>query len=283
MDIRGRRRLASACALLTALPVAGCGLVLQDDPGGAPPPPPEAVSVPVSTPVPTPVITPYPVVDTTRTPAVALRPTTGAGIVTRADAYGLVSSVCTLGFFARYPGGEVVAFTAGHCADLARQARPDAVPVARYMTDADSSVAFGAYIKATRSPIGQDIAIIQVQGRDVRPVAPAIGPVTGVSTADDLRAARPAICIVGARTGRSCGALASVSGSRVSWAGIAAVEGDSGGPVYARWPDGTYTAVGVVNGVQARPDGTGTGRGTGTLIAPDMTANGMTLLGTRPR
>ena len=58
------------------------------------------------------------------------------------------------------------------------------------------------------------------------------------------------------------------------------MEGDSGGPVYARWPDGTYTAVGVVNSVQTRPDGTGTGGGTGTLVADDIVANRMTLLGT---
>ena len=60
---------------------------------------------------------------------------------------------------------------------------------------------------------------------------------------------------------------------------IPAVEGDSGGPVYARWPDGTFTAVGVVNTVHTRPDGTGTGGGTGTLIAADINANEMTLLG----
>ncbi|KXO98170.1 hypothetical protein [Tsukamurella pseudospumae] len=255
--------LASACA------------VLPEDPGPAP----EAPSTPAVV-ITTPSVAPYNVVAPGVPAAVATRPTTGAGIATYADPFGVYSSICTLGFLARYPNGQIVAFTAGHCAEAARQVRPDRNPVARYLTSADSSVPFGEYIKATRSARGQDIAIIQVAGRDVAPVAPAIGPVTGFSTPDRLRAERPEICIVGARTGRHCGVLEDASGTRVTWAGIPAVEGDSGGPVYAKWPDGTFTAVGVVNSVHTRADGTGTGSGTGTLIAADIEANDMTLLGT---
>ena len=106
-----------------------------------------------------------------------------------------------------------------------------------------------------------------------------IDRISGVSSTEELRAGRPEICVVGARTGRHCGVLDDVSGTRVTWAGIPAVEGDSGGPVYARWPDGSFTAVGVINTVHTRTDGTGTGGGTGTLIAADIEANEMTLLG----
>lgn len=270
--LRRRARIA-ACTLALAVGAAGCAGVAPERATLEPPPP---VSTAVVT---TPSVAPYPVDAPGRAPAVASVPTTGAGIATFVDSFGMYSSVCTLGFFARYPNGQIVAFTAGHCAELARQARPDSAPVARYLTSAGSSVPFGEYIKATRNR-RQDIAIIQVQGSDVRAVADAIGPVTGYSTAADLRSGRPEICIVGARTGRSCGVLDDVVGTKVRWAGIPAVEGDSGGPVYARWPDGTFTAVGVVNSVHTRSDGTGTGAGTATLIADDIVVNRMTLMGT---
>lgn len=257
-------------ALLCAAPV-GCSVVQQDLPAAPEP----STSVVVVT---TPGVAPYRVDAPGLPAAVSPVPTTGSGIATFADSRGVYASVCTLGFFARYPNGQVVAFTAGHCAELARQARPGSAPVARYLVSAERSVPFGEYIKATRDR-RQDIAIIQVQGEDVRAVARAIGPVTGFSTAAELQAGRPEICIVGARTGRSCGVLDEVAGTRVTWSGIPAVEGDSGGPVYARWPDGTFTAVGVVNSVHTRADGTGTGGGTGTLVADDIRANQMSLMG----
>ncbi|SDR27984.1 hypothetical protein [Tsukamurella pulmonis] len=263
----------AACAAAAGL-LSGCGALGQD---AAPAPPAPSTPVVVVT---TPSVAPYDVVAPELSPATASRPTTGAGITTFADPFGVYSSICTLGFLARYPGGEIVAFTAGHCAELAGQARPGRAPVARYLTADGGSTPFGEYIKATRSNRGQDIAIIQLAGTDVAPVAGAIGAVRGVSSTEDLQAGRPEICVVGARTGRHCGVLDDVSGTRVTWAGIPAVEGDSGGPVYARWPDGTFTAVGVINTVHTRPDGTGTGGGTGTLIAADINANAMTLLGT---
>lgn len=265
---------APAAALLIAGTLGGCSVLQRTEPLPAEAPPAPAV-------VTTPVVKPYDVLAPGVEPATAAMPTTGSGITTYADPYGVYASVCTLGFLARYPGGEVVAFTAGHCAELAGQAQPGRNPVARYLTPSGGSAPFGEYIKATRSSRGQDIAIIQLPGSDVAPVAPAIGPVRGLSSTEDLQAGRPEICIVGARTGRHCGVLADVTGTRVTWAGIPAVEGDSGGPVYARWPDGSFTAVGVVNTVHTRRDGTGTGGGTGTLIAADIRANEMTLLGVR--
>lgn len=270
-----RRPLRAAACALGAVLAGGCGVIQSAD-LAAPEAPPSTPSVTVTTPV----VQPYDVVAPDLEPATAPKPTTGSGITTFVDPFGVYSSVCTLGFLARYPGGQVVAFTAGHCAELAGQARPGRNPVARYLTPGGGSTPFGEYIKATRNNRGQDIAIIQLAGSDVAPVARAIGAVRGVSSTEDLDVGRPEICIVGARTGRHCGVLEDVSGTRVTWAGIPAVEGDSGGPVYARWPDGTFTAVGVVNTVHTRPDGTGTGGGTGTLIAADIRANGMTLLGT---
>ncbi|CAM3848326.1 hypothetical protein ACXYTP_20335 [Tsukamurella ocularis] len=269
-----RRPLRAGACAATVVLLAGCA-VIQRDEVAAPEAPASTSAVVVTTPV----VRPYDVVAPDLRPATAPKPTTGAGITTYADPLGVYASVCTLGFLARYPGGEVVAFTAGHCAELAGTARPGRNPVARYLTPGGGSTPFGEYIKATRSTRGQDIAIIQLAGNDVAPVARAIGAVRGVSRTEDLRAGRPEICVVGARTGRHCGVLDDVTGTRVTWAGIPAVEGDSGGPVYARWPDGSFTAVGVINTVHTRTDGTGTGGGTGTLIAADIEANEMTLLG----
>ncbi len=268
------RAAAAACApLLASALLGGCAVFTPQDSAV-----PAAPSTPAAV-VTTPSVAPYDVVAPDLKPATAARPTTGAGITTYADPFGVYASVCTLGFLARYPGGQVVAFTAGHCAELAGKAQPGRTPVARYLNPRGGSTPFGEYIKATRSTRGQDIAIIQLAGADVAPVAHAIGTVTGVSSTEDLEAGRPEICVVGARTGRHCGVLDRVTGTRVTWAGIPAVEGDSGGPVYARWPDGTFTAVGVINTVQTREDGTGTGGGSGTLIAADIAANSMTLLG----
>lgn len=274
MITHGRPLRTAACALGAVL-LAGCS-VIQGQNVAAPEAPPDTPSTVVTTPV----IAPYDVVAPSLKPATAPNPTTGSGITTFADPFGVYTSICTLGFLARYPGGQIVAFTAGHCAELAGKTRPGRNPVARYLTPGGGNTPFGEYIKATRTNRGQDIAIIQLAATDVAPVARAIGPVRGVSSTEDLAAGRPEICVVGARTGRHCGVLEDVSGTRVTWAGIPAVEGDSGGPVYARWPDGTFTAVGVINTVHTRLDGTGTGGGTGTLIAADIRANGMTLLGT---
>ena len=87
----------------------------------------------------------------------------------------------------------VVAFTAGHCAELAGKARPGRSPVARYLTSGGGSTPFGEYIKATRSTRGQDIAIIQVVGADVAPIAQSIGPVRGVSSTEELRELLPGL------------------------------------------------------------------------------------------
>ncbi len=215
--------------------------------------------------------------------ATASRPTIGTGFVTFDDPVGLVESECTLGFFARYPNRQIVVFTAGHCADAAKSDPLDTSIIARYLDPAGDSVPFGEYIKAVHSPTwyGQDIAMIQVAKPSVQPVAQAVGAVTGYSTADDLEDSRPTICVLGGKTGLHCGAFGGLVGIRVTWTGIPAVEGDSGGPVYARWPDGTYTAVGVVDGVQTTQRGMGTGVGYGTLIADDIKASDLTLLGTR--
>ncbi|WP_461167855.1 chymotrypsin family serine protease [Tsukamurella serpentis] len=263
--------------LLAALFAGGCSALGRSGPGGEEPAQTQTRVQPVSTPS----VAPYSIAAPERAPATAGRPTTGAGITTFADPLGVYSSVCTLAFFARYPQGQLVAFTAGHCAEAAKAVRPAQRPVARYLRPDGASVPFGEFIKSTRRTLGQDIAIIQVADDAVAPVARSVGAVTGYSTGDQLRAGQPEICVVGARTGRHCGVLVDVGDHRVTWAGIPAVEGDSGGPVYARWPDGSYTAVGVINTVTTREDGTGTGRGTGTLIAADVEVNAMTLLGTR--
>lgn len=270
------RLVAAACALATAVALTGCDLMPNSLEVVTAP----STGVAVETAQTTPSIAPYRV-DSGRPASTASRPTAGSGFATFAGRYGVVAAVCTLGFFARYPDGHVVVFTAGHCANLAREAQPDSPPVARYLSGDGYSVPFGEYIKAVSRPTGQDLAMIQTVNARVQPVARAVGPVRGYSTAADLTTGNPQICIVGSRTGLHCGVLTYVSAVRVDWAGIPAVEGDSGGPVYAKWDDGSYTAVGVVNGVATRRDGMGTGRGTGSLIANDITVNHLTLLGTR--
>ncbi|GAA4383694.1 chymotrypsin family serine protease [Tsukamurella soli] len=278
-----RRAPALLAVLLIVTGVSGCGLVPwpHRTDGAADGPSVTVVDPPVPTTTARP-LAPYPV-DPDSPEATADRPTTGAGFVTFTDQLGLLSSACTLGFFARYPDGTVVAFTAGHCAEDAQAVDGNRLIVARYLDESGGSVPFGGYIKIAHraAMFGQDIAMIEVAGTRVQPVARAVGPVTGYTTADRLVSERPGICIVGGRTGLHCGTFGGLVGTRVTWGGIPAVEGDSGGPVYARWPDGTYTAVGVVNGVETDRNGLGTGVGFATLIADDIEANNLTLLGTR--
>lgn len=69
--------------------------------------------------------------------------------------------------------------------------------------------------------------------------------VSRVMTAEDLRREQPHLCKSGARTGVTCGPITALTDNQVSfraWDDL----GDSGAPVYARLPDGTVAAVGIL-------------------------------------
>ncbi|WP_145958904.1 hypothetical protein [Mycobacterium intracellulare] len=156
-----------------------------------------------------------------------------------------IQSVCSLGWLALSPQGDVQALTAGHC-----RTGPQ-VDALDQRTGAKVEAGQWAQSEYTPRTVmdGDDIAVITLTshlGHDVKTVD-GIAPVA-VATTQGLRDTPPArICKRGGQTGVTCGPLVSVSDDRVAFR--AEVDhGDSGGPVWAVSPSGVVTAAAIVAG-----------------------------------
>ncbi|OBB57617.1 hypothetical protein A5757_19530 [Mycobacterium sp. 852013-51886_SCH5428379] len=146
---------------------------------------------------------------------------------------------CTSGFTVRTPAGAPAMLTAGHCR---RDPANDTVLQRTPMGDR----VIGRYIRSEVQPGVRDAGLVDLVGSSV-PVVPDVDAmrVTRVMTADDVRRENPQLCKSGARTGLSCGPVTAVTDTQVSfraWDDL----GDSGAPVYARNPEGTVAAVGIL-------------------------------------
>lgn len=146
---------------------------------------------------------------------------------------------CTAGFTVRTPSGGPGMLTAGHC---------DRDPVndtVLQRTPAGDQV-IGRYVRWEVVPGVRDMGLVDLAGSSVPLVSDVDGMrVTRVMAAEDLRREQPQLCKSGARTGVSCGPITAISDNQVSfraWDDL----GDSGAPVYARQPDGTVAAVGIL-------------------------------------
>jgi len=146
---------------------------------------------------------------------------------------------CTSGFSVRTPAGAPGMLTAGHCR---RDPINDTVLQRTPMGDR----VIGRYVRSEVLPGVHDMGLVDLAGSSVPLVSDVDAMrVTRVMTAEDLRREQPQLCKSGARTGLSCGPITSVTESQVSfraWDDL----GDSGAPVYARHPDGTVAAVGIL-------------------------------------
>lgn len=146
---------------------------------------------------------------------------------------------CTSGFLVRTPDGAPGMLTAGHCR---RDPANDTVLQRTPMGDR----VIGRYVRSEVLPGVHDMGLVDTAGSTVPLVSDVDAMrVTRVMTADDVRREQPQLCKSGARTGLSCGPVTAVTDTQVSfraWDDL----GDSGAPVYARLPDGTVAAVGIL-------------------------------------
>ncbi len=143
---------------------------------------------------------------------------------------------CTLGFLLADSRGKAKGLTARHCGDKGA--------VVRTTTGAP----VGVVEKVSAAPA--DIAMISIRAKD--PVYAAVtgeGDVTGIISADTLRATRPVVCKKGSTTELTCGPLVEVADGYFTFIGEAD-HGDSGAPVYARTTDGSLMAAGILEGTQ---------------------------------
>jgi hypothetical protein len=163
----------------------------------------------------------------------------GAYLVSTVMAPGGQPFQCTSGFTVRTPSGAPGMLTAGHC-----RRDPGNDTVLQRTPFGDRAI--GRYVRWEVIPGVHDAGLVDLAGSSV-PVVSQVDamPVSRVLTAEDLRRERPELCKSGARTGLSCGPITDITDTQVSfraWDDL----GDSGAPVYARQPDGTVAAVGIL-------------------------------------
>lgn len=172
---------------------------------------------------------------------------------------------CTSGFTVRTPDGAPGMLTAGHC-------RQDPINDTVLQRTPTGDQVIGRYVRWEVLPGVHDMGLVDLAGSSVPLVSDVDAMrVTRVMTAEDLRREQPQLCKSGARTGLSCGPITSVTERQVSfraWDDL----GDSGAPVYARHPDGTVAAVGILF---AHSDDMFGRIVHASLVAPIMTAWGL--------
>ena len=163
----------------------------------------------------------------------------GAYLVSTALARNGLPYQCTAGFVVRAPHGAPGILTAGHCRrdphnDTALQRTPTGDQI------------IGRYVRWEVIDGVHEVGLVDLAGSAV-PFSGALDGmwVSRVMTADELLRDMPQLCKSGARTGLSCGPITEVTGTQVSFRAWDDA-GDSGAPVYARLPDGTVAAVGVL-------------------------------------
>jgi hypothetical protein len=159
---------------------------------------------------------------------------------------------CTLGFMVMTSDNSPAYLTAGHCAPV--QGAPvyadtmngvTRVGVSRVVSYAD-----------TGETLSTDIALVDTANAPINKSSQLTNGirVTGISSSEDLRSSAPTLCKLGQATGFTCGPMTAVTRNKVLFRAESA-HGDSGAPVVARWGNGVFTAVGVLNGSPIADDG----------------------------
>jgi hypothetical protein len=176
--------------------------------------------------------------------------------------------VCTIGFLTMTSDPTPAFLTAGHCAPKAGMpvfGNPDGIGARRIIGYSRVVEFAGTAVRST------DIALVDVSAGEnfARLSALPNGvAVSGVSNAVDLERYNPVLCKQGYVTGQTCGRIVKFVGSDKLTFEAGSAHGDSGAPVYAVWPDGTYTAVGLLNGSPVSDEGVAVVQ----LIAPWMSS-----------
>lgn len=163
----------------------------------------------------------------------------GAYLVSTTLANNGLPYQCTAGFTVRTANGAPGMLTAGHC-----DRDPVNDTVLQRTPTGDRVV--GRYVRWEVIPGVRDVGLVDLAGSSVPLVSDVDAMrVSRVMSVEDVRREQPQLCKSGARTGLSCGPITAVTDTQVSfraWDDL----GDSGAPVYARQPDGTVAAVGIL-------------------------------------
>lgn len=155
------------------------------------------------------------------------------------------NSSCTAGFAAQRGNGQYYLLTSGHCDGQDFSPWTDAAgnPIGRIMASEDNGD-------------DRDAAMIELNSAAGVPIGDVDGRyrIRDVLTADQMHVGMP-FCKVGARTGETCGTVTGITGNVVT-TNLFSLEGDSGSPGFVMNPDGTVSAVGILQGGPGGDDNT---------------------------
>ena len=135
--------------------------------------------------------------------------------------------------------------TAGHCGAVGDQfAIRDAGGAAELFGEMVESHLTGTDVSIS----GTDIGLIEIHRTEfIDPVLPLAQQVTGWQSLAWVDENQPQICRLGHRTGLTCGPYLEAGNEGLFSSRGILDQGDSGGPVFARTPDGELWAVGVAS------------------------------------
>lgn len=147
------------------------------------------------------------------------------------------SSSCTAGFLAQDDAGGYYLLTSGHC---------DSHDGSQWTDIFETPL--GIITASEDNGEDRDAAIIRLEPDAGRPNPKIAGryPVAGVLPPDQIHVGMT-ICKVGAQTGETCGPVTAVNGNLVETRVYSTI-GDSGSPGFVVNPDGTVSAVGILQG-----------------------------------
>lgn len=155
------------------------------------------------------------------------------------------NSSCTAGFAAQRSNGLYYLLTSGHC---------DGQDFSQWSDAADTPI--GRIVASEDNGDDRDAAMIELSPSAGVPNGDVDGRyrIRDVLTADQIQLGMP-FCKVGARTGETCGTVTGVVGNVVT-TNLFSLEGDSGSPGFVMNPDGTVSAVGILQGGPGGDDNT---------------------------
>ena len=147
------------------------------------------------------------------------------------------SSSCTAGFVTQGDDGGYYLLTSGHCDSHDGSQWTDVfeTPLGRITASEDNGE-------------DRDAAIIRLDPSAGRPNPKIAGryPVANVLAADQIQVGMT-ICKVGAQTNETCGPVTAINGNVVETRVFSTI-GDSGSPGFVVNPDGSVSAVGILQG-----------------------------------
>lgn len=155
------------------------------------------------------------------------------------------NSSCTAGFAAQGGDGQYYLLTSGHCDGHDGLEWSDS-----------GSAPLGRIVASEYNGDDQDAAMMLLEPFAGVPNGNVDGRyrVRDVLSPFEIKVGMP-FCKIGARTGETCGTITGVSGNVVT-TNLFSLEGDSGSPGFVMNPDGTVSAVGLLQGGPEGDDNT---------------------------